>query len=306
MASHTTVLLKEAVDALVVKPDGRYVDCTYGRGGHSAMIAERISASGRLMVIDRDLEAIADARRQFQHDDRIVIVHGTFHELSRFAAENDMLPLDGVLMDLGVSSPQLDDAQRGFSFMKDGPLDMRMNQTDETSARDWVATADEREITDVLRTYGEEKFARRIARRIVETRQESPIETTHQLVSVIEAAIPRVDPHKHPATRSFQAIRIKVNRELDSLQQCLDDVVSLLTSGGRLVVISFHSLEDRIVKRFIRDKQRGENLPHKLPVRDDEIKRELKSLGRAVKPSEQERNDNPRARSSIMRVAERL
>ena len=306
MASHTTVLLKEAVDALVVKPDGRYVDCTYGRGGHSAMIAERISASGRLMVIDRDLEAIADARRQFQHDDRIVIVHGTFHELSRFAAENDMLPLDGVLMDLGVSSPQLDDAQRGFSFMKDGPLDMRMNQTDETSARDWVATADEREITDVLRTYGEEKFARRIARRIVETREESPIETTHQLVSVIEAAIPRVDPHKHPATRSFQAIRIKVNRELDSLQQCLDDVVSLLTSGGRLVVISFHSLEDRIVKRFIRDKQRGENLPHKLPVRDDEIKRELKSLGRAVKPSEQERNDNPRARSSIMRVAERL
>lgn len=306
MVDHKTVLLKEAVDALVQNPDGNFVDCTYGRGGHSAEIASRISAQGRLMVIDRDAVAIEHAKQQFSDDPRVVIVHGAFDQLARHVEANAMQPLSGVLMDLGVSSPQIDDAERGFSFMHDGPLDMRMDRDSGQSAAQWLATAKAAEIIDVLKTYGEERFARRIANRIVETRDEHPIERTQQLVEIIEAATPRKDPHKHPATRSFQAIRIHINGELDSLRQCLDDVVDLLVTGGRLVVISFHSLEDRMVKRFIRRMEQGEPLPSRLPIRDADIVRHLKSVGKAGKASAEEVELNARARSSVMRVAEKL
>ncbi len=306
MSTHDSVLLREAVDALITSPAGRYVDCTYGRGGHSQAIANRLHPEGRLLVIDRDAEAIADALLRFGDDERVTAVHGSFAEVARHVDESEMRPVDGILLDLGVSSPQLDAADRGFSFLHDGPLDMRMNRDDGMSAGEWLANAPEAEIVHVLKTYGEERFARRIARKVVEVRQTAPIDSTGVLVEIIESAIPRKEKNKHPATRSFQAIRIHINRELEELEQCLSDVVELLRSGGRLVVISFHSLEDRIVKRFIRDMARGPALPRKLPVRDDEIERKMRAVGRAVKPDGEEVQRNRRARSSIMRVAEKI
>jgi 16S rRNA (cytosine1402-N4)-methyltransferase len=261
---------------------------------------------GRLMVIDKDQSAIADARVRFKGDDRVVVVHGSFSRLAEYVDDHEMRPLDGILLDLGVSSPQLDDPLRGFSFMKDGPLDMRMDQAVGESASEWLAVADENEITDVLRRYGEEKFARRIAKKIVSIRQDKKIETTSSLVEVIESAIPKREKNKHPATRTFQAVRIQVNQELKSLEDCLQDVVDLLVSGGRLVVISFHSLEDRIVKRFIRRMEREDDYPDRFPIRADEIEHQLKSVGKPIRPGDEEVRGNRRSRSSIMRVAERL
>lgn len=306
MTGHETVLLEEAVDALLQKPDGSYVDCTYGRGGHSQEIANRMGARGKLMVIDKDVSAIVDARLRFKDDDRVVVVHGSFSRLSEFVDGHNMRPVDGILLDLGVSSPQLDEPDRGFSFLQDGPLDMRMDQTVGDTAAQWLAVADENDITDVLRRYGEEKFARRIARKIISTRRDKKIETTSALVEIIESAIPKREKNKHPATRTFQAVRIHVNQELKALEDCLKDVVDLLVSGGRLVVISFHSLEDRIVKRFIRRMEREDTYPDRFPVREAEIKRHLKSVGKAIKPGISEIAKNRRSRSSTMRVAEKL
>lgn len=306
MAAHETVLRREAADALVVNPSGRFVDCTYGRGGHSEAILERLADEGHLMVMDRDMAAIEHAQARYDGDERVIVVHGSFGEVARFVDEHGMRPLDGVLLDLGVSSPQLNEAGRGFSFDRDGPLDMRMDRSRGETAAEWLMRADERDIAHVIRRYGEERFARRIARAIVETRGSEAIATTGQLVRVIEDAIPTREKNKHPATRTFQAIRIHINGELDELESCLASVVDLLARQGRLVVISFHSLEDRIVKRFMRDMARGERLPDRLPVRDDEIERKLKVVGKPVKPGEEELQRNRRARSSIMRVAERL
>jgi 16S rRNA (cytosine1402-N4)-methyltransferase len=275
MTGHETVLLAEAVDALFHDPDGNYVDCTYGRGGHAQEIANRISNKGRLMVIDKDLSAVEDAKERFKGDDRITVVHGSFASLGTYVNENEMRPLHGILLDLGVSSPQLDEPERGFSFSHDGPLDMRMDRTSGITAEHWLSNAEEGEITDVIRRYGEEKFARRIARNIVSIRQEEKIQTTSKLVEIIDSAVPVKEKHKHPATRTFQAIRIYINSELGSLEECLDDVVQLLVSGGRLVVISFHSLEDRIVKRFIRRMEHDDTYPDRFPIKDSEIKRYL-------------------------------
>ncbi|MAI42505.1 MAG: 16S rRNA (cytosine(1402)-N(4))-methyltransferase RsmH [Candidatus Azotimanducaceae bacterium] len=304
MLAHNTVLIQEAVDALLIKPKGRYVDCTYGRGGHSQAIADKMDAQGRLLVIDKDPDAILDAKRRFSQDQRVTIVHGSFVQIAKHIQKYNMEKVDGILLDLGVSSPQINSAARGFSFSKDGPLDMRMNSTQGISATDWIQKASEAEIVQVLRTYGEERFARRIARKIIEVRTAQKIDRTKLLVQVIESAVPSREYRKHPATRSFQAIRIHINNELDELKGCLADVVDLLASRGRLVVISFHSLEDRIVKHFIREMEVG-SLPARLPIPDDKVDRRLKSIGKATRPSNAEVVGNNRARSAIMRVAEK-
>ena len=302
---HQTVLLEEAVRALITNRDGTYVDCTYGRGGHSAAIAAALSSDGRLLVIDRDLAAVDHARQTFADDPRVIVQHGPFSRLKEFVEAHGLETLDGVLMDLGVSSPQIDQGERGFSFQQSGPLDMRMDQGSGETAEAWIASASEEDITRVLKQYGEERFARRIARNIVDARIEGPISTTDRLVEIVEMSIPRREKHKHPATRTFQAIRIQVNRELEELETCLTDVIELLKSGGRVVVISFHSLEDRLVKRFFRRLEKGDDLPSRLPVRDDQLNRKVRILGKPVKPSATEVADNRRARSSIMRIAEK-
>jgi len=302
---HQTVLLEEAVRALITNRDGTYVDCTYGRGGHSAAIAAALSSDGRLLVIDRDLAAVDHARQTFADDPRVIVQHGPFSRLKEFVEAHGLETLDGVLMDLGVSSPQIDQGERGFSFQQSGPLDMRMDQGSGETAEAWIASASEEDITLVLKQYGEERFARRIARNIVDARIEGPISTTDRLVEIVEMSIPRREKHKHPATRTFQAIRIQVNRELEELETCLTDVIELLKSGGRVVVISFHSLEDRLVKRFFRRLEKGDDLPSRLPVRDDQLNRKVRILGKPVKPSAIEVADNRRARSSIMRIAEK-
>lgn len=303
---HQTVLLEEAVHALITDRQGTYVDCTYGRGGHSQAIADQLDAGGRLMVVDRDTSAVEHARARFADDPRVVVQHGAFSSLKTFVQAHQLGDLDGVLLDLGVSSPQLDQAERGFSFQQAGPLDMRMDQTQPETAEAWLARASEQEITDVLKHYGEERYARRIARNIVDARSRAPISSTERLVEIIETSVPRREKHKHPATRTFQAIRIQVNRELEELESCLSDVIDLLKSGGRIVVISFHSLEDRVVKQFFRRMARGDDLPSRLPIRDAEINRKVRLIGKAVKASPQEVERNRRARSSIMRVAEKL
>lgn len=303
---HQTVLLEEAVSALITNPSGTYVDCTYGRGGHSQAIVNALEADGTLLVVDRDKTAIDHAEEKFKDDPRVLVEHGAFSQLGDFSQKHHLEGLDGVLMDLGVSSPQLDDSERGFSFQQSGPLDMRMNQTEGQTAEEWLGVASQEEIVDVLKRYGEERFARRIARRIVETRAESPINTTRKLVEICERSIPRKEKHKHPATRTFQAIRIQVNHELDELETCLHDVIELLNSGGRFVVISFHSLEDRIVKHFFRRMEKGDELPSRLPIRDVELNRKVKVIGKPVRASEDEIERNRRSRSSIMRIAEKL
>lgn len=304
---HESVLLDEAVAGLAIRPDGCYLDGTFGRGGHSALILEQLGPTGRLYAIDKDESAVAYGRQRFADDPRFHLEQRSFAELEAFAREHDLLGrLDGLLLDLGVSSPQLDDAARGFSFMQDGPLDMRMDRSSGLSAAQWLAVAEAEEIAGVLREYGEERFAWRIARAIVEQREEMPLQTTQDLVTLIERAIPFREKHKHPATRSFQAIRIFVNRELDELRECLRQSLEVLAVGGRLVVISFHSLEDRIVKRFMRDAAEGERLPKGLPVVDEARHRKLKLIGKARKPGADEIAINSRARSAVLRVAERL
>ena len=303
---HQTVLLEEAVSALINNPSGTYVDCTYGRGGHSQAILNSLEPNGRLLVVDRDKAAIDHAQEKFKDDSRVIVEHGAFSEIEEFAQKHQLGSLDGVLMDLGVSSPQLDDGERGFSFQQSGPLDMRMNQSEGETAEEWLSVASEKKIIDVLKQYGEERFAKRIARKIVETRVISPINTTAKLVEICQMSIPWKEKHKHPATRTFQAVRIQVNHELDELEACLRDVIELLNSGGRLAVISFHSLEDRIVKRFFRRMEKGDDLPSRLPIRDAELNRRVKVIGKPVRASEAEVERNRRARSSIMRIAEKL
>lgn len=302
-SEHITVLLNEAVEALVANPDGVYVDGTFGRGGHSRLVLENLSDNGRLIGIDKDPRAIATAHQLEEEDSRFSIHHGSFVELDQVNGED---LVDGILLDLGVSSPQLDDADRGFSFMKDGPLDMRMNDQQGESAAQWLARAEEQEISKVIWEYGEDRFSRRMARAIVREREEAPILTTKRLADIIAGACPSREKGKHPATRAFQAIRIHINRELDDLIDCLNNALEKLKPGGRLVVISFHSLEDRIAKRFIRKHQKGDDLPSWLPVREDQLNKRMKSLGKAIKPGKQEVDMNPRSRSAIMRVAEKL
>ncbi|WP_370280892.1 16S rRNA (cytosine(1402)-N(4))-methyltransferase RsmH [Pontibacterium sp.] len=305
---HITVLLDEAVDLLVQDPDGFYVDGTFGRGGHTALILDRLSDSGRVMGIDKDPQAIAHSQQRFGDEPRFSICHGSFAEMEQFVTDAGMMgKVDGVLLDLGVSSPQLDDPERGFSFTQDGPLDMRMNPGIGESAAEWLARAEEKEIADVLYTYGEERFSRRMAKAIVAEREEAPIVTTARLAKIIAEANPAWEKGKHPATRAFQGIRIHINRELEDLERCLDQALEVLAEGGRLVVISFHSLEDRIVKRFIRKYVKGdEHLPPGIPVTQDMLNQRLKSVGKAVKAGKKEVSDNPRARSAVMRAATKI
>lgn len=306
-SQHITVLLNEAVEALVTDTSGFYVDGTFGRGGHSALIMQQLSADGRLLGIDKDLAAIATANTRFADDARFAIAHGSFAELAQLVEARGMTgKIAGVLLDLGVSSPQLDEAERGFSFMQDGPLDMRMDQTRGQSAADWINTASEDDIVWVFKEYGEERFAKRMARAIVAERQKTLFTRTKHLAEVIKEANPAWEKGKHPATRAFQAIRIQVNNELIDLDSVLEQALTVLAPGGRMVVISFHSLEDRAVKRFIRRQELGDPVPKGLPIRDDQLNKRMRSIGKAVKASDNEVNANPRSRSAVMRVAEKL
>jgi 16S rRNA (cytosine1402-N4)-methyltransferase len=305
---HRAVLQQEAVAALAIRADGLYVDGTFGRGGHAALILEQLGPQGRLWLIDRDPVAVAQARARFGGDGRCLIHHGSFVELRQLAEQQGMLGrIDGLLLDLGVSSPQLDEAERGFSFMRDGPLDMRMDSSQGPTAAEWLASADGAEIARVLREYGEERFARRIAAAIVARREQGePVTTTAELADLVAAASPTRDRHKHPATRSFQAIRIHLNDELGALSRILDDSCDLLAPHGRLAVISFHSLEDRLVKRFMRAQSSTSHVPREIPIIPDELKPKLRLSGKAIKASADEVAANPRARSAVLRVAERL
>lgn len=307
MAEHTPVLLDEVLAGLAVQAEGRYCDATFGRGGHSAAILARLGPAGRVCAIDRDPEAIAAGRARFADEPRLALVRGPFGRLGELVrAVGWEGGLQGVLLDLGVSSPQLDEATRGFSFMQDGPLDMRMDNESGSSAAQWLARAGEREIADVLFTLGEERFARRIARAIVAARATAPIQTTRRLAELVAAAVPTREPGKHPATRAFQAIRIHVNRELEEAQAALPQAVGLLAPGGRLCVISFHSLEDRLVKRFMRREAQGDPVYAGLPDVPAHARPRLRLVGGAVMPGAAEVASNPRARSAVLRVAERL
>ncbi|MFY0700725.1 MAG: 16S rRNA (cytosine(1402)-N(4))-methyltransferase RsmH [Bermanella sp.] len=306
MSEHITVLLNEAVDALVQDVDGLYIDCTFGRGGHSRLILEKLSPNGRLIGIDKDPRAIATANELAAQDSRFSICHGSFAEMATWLQQNgEGRPVAGILMDLGVSSPQLDEAERGFSFMNDGPLDMRMNTESGLTAAQWVATASEEEIANVLYQFGEERYSRRLAKAIVMRRVQEPFERTLDLAHVIKEAHPKWEKGKHPATKSFQAIRIFLNDELGDLTSGLQTATDLLAKDGRLVVISFHSLEDRMVKRFIRDKEKGPQLPPDIPIMATDFPIVLKHVGKAIKPSKDEVNANIRSRSAIMRVAQK-
>lgn len=302
---HQTVLLREAVDALVTARDGYYVDGTFGRGGHSREILSVLGLEGRLLAVDKDLQAIEVAKQFKEGDDRFDFEHGSFAQLPHQLRRKGIGAVDGILLDLGVSSPQLDEGARGFSFTHDGPLDMRMDTTTGITAAQWLASAGHGEIARVLREYGEERHAGRIASAILRAREEAPLETTAQLAKVVSEANPSWEKHKHPATRAFQGIRIFINRELTDLEEFLEVAVDLLKPGGRLVVISFHSLEDRIVKRFIRRMARGADVPRGVPIAERDIDRPLRAVGKAVKASAAEIAENPRARSAVMRVAER-
>jgi len=304
---HQTVLLNEAVEALNINAAGHYIDGTFGRGGHSRLILDQLDADGRLLSFDKDPRAIETAEKEFMQDERFSISQTSFAELEAVVTQRGWQgDVDGVLLDLGVSSPQIDDAGRGFSFKNDGPLDMRMNPEQGLSAAQWLAKADEADISKVLKEYGEERFAKRIARAIINAREEQPIQTTKQLASIVAAANPKWEKGKDPSTRSFQAIRIFINSELDDLEQCLKQAVNILKPGGRLVVISFHSLEDRIVKHFIRNMEKGEQLPIDLPVMHVQVNSKLKRIGKAIKASDTEVENNPRARSAVMRIATRV
>jgi 16S rRNA (cytosine1402-N4)-methyltransferase len=301
--SHKTVLLEEAVDALAIRADGVYVDATFGRGGHSRLILERLGPHGRLVALDKDPEAVAVATRI--NDARFCAVHASFDELAEVLKRLGLEGVDGVLLDLGVSSPQLDDAARGFSFRRDGPLDMRMDTSRGQTAAQWLETASEAEIREVIRDYGEERFAKQIAKAIVAARQGGPLVSTGQLASVVGAAVRTREKGKDPATRTFQAVRIHLNQELAQLSLALPQILELLKPGARLAVISFHSLEDRIVKRFLRDCARAD-VPIRLPLRERELPQpRLRLIGKPLRPAEAEIAANPRARSATLRVAER-
>lgn len=302
---HQTVLLHEAVDALVTRPDGFYVDGTFGRGGHSRAILERLDGTGQLLAVDKDFAA-AKAAVELEGEPRFEFFRGSFAQLPGQLRRMGIGAVDGILLDLGMSSPQLDEAHRGFSFMHDGPLDMRMDTDSGETAAQWLSYASVEEIASVLKEYGEERFSKRIAAAIAAARDSGPLVTTAELARVVSEANPRWEKHKHPATRSFQAIRIKVNRELDDLRDLLDGALDMLRIGGRLVVISFHSLEDRMVKRYMRDMTRGRDLPRGVPVRESDLERRMKLIGKAVRASDEEVRGNTRARSAVMRVAEKI
>jgi 16S rRNA (cytosine1402-N4)-methyltransferase len=306
--AHAPVLHDEVVAGLAIKPNGYYVDGTYGRGGHARSILAALDQDGRMIVMDRDPQAIADARAKLGADERVTVIHDDYANLyTRIAALDLLEGIDGILLDLGVSSPQLDDAARGFSFQHNGPLDMRMNPEQGWSAADWLRHADEAEIARVLWEYGEERHSRRIARKLVEVRQTCAIEDTATLAALIAGVVPRSKNNRHPATRSFQAIRIHINQELAQIQQFLETVLDILKVGGRLLVISFHSLEDRLVKRFIKAQSTPPKLPRGLPLRDSDLKSviRLKAIGKAIQAGASELSNNPRARSAVLRVAER-
>ncbi|HKK55052.1 16S rRNA (cytosine(1402)-N(4))-methyltransferase RsmH [Marinobacter sp.] len=303
---HRSVLLDSAVELLVSDSAGRYVDGTFGRGGHSRLILAHLDSAGALLGIDKDPQAIESAQSLSEEDGRFRVFHGSFAELGQAIDQQGWSLVHGILLDLGVSSPQLDDAERGFSFMRNGPLDMRMNPEQPPSAAQWLAEADEQEIANVIFRYGDERFSRRIARRIVERRKEKALQTTFELAELVAGAVPRKEKHKHPATRTFQAVRIFINRELEDLEAGLAAGAKRLLPGGRLVVISFHSLEDRLVKRFMRDLARGPRLPKGVPVTAEQEASGFRLVRKALKADEQEVNDNVRARSAVMRVLERV
>jgi len=303
--SHIPVLLHEALTALCIQHDGVYLDCTFGRGGHSRAILAELGASGRLIGFDRDPSAVAVARNLAQEDPRFEIVHTAFSELETALDSLAVSRVHGILMDLGVSSPQLDEAERGFSFQANGPLDMRMDPSTGESAADWIARADADEIAHVLWVFGEERFSRRIARAIVEARELTPIVTTTQLSQIVTSAQPKKDQNKHPATRSFQGIRLYINGELTEVEQGLEAAMNRLEVGGRLAVISFHSLEDRLVKRALRDASRPPKGDPRMPLPDSVAQPKLKLVGKAIKASPDELRLNPRARSAVLRIAER-
>jgi len=304
--SHHPVLLDESLAALNIRPDGVYIDATFGRGGHSAAILERLGEKGCLLGLDQDLEAIAFAEKQFANESRLIMAHCNFSQVNDVIEKHGLTgKVDGVLMDLGVSSPQLDDAERGFSFLRSGPLDMRMDTSQGESAAQWLARVEQYDLRNVLKWYGEERFAKRIATAIVEAREDRLISTTGELAQIVSDAIPVKEKHKHPATRSFQAIRIFVNQELKVLEEGLENALSVLASGGRLAVISFHSLEDRIVKRFMRDRSSRPKLPAGLPVMETDIKVPYRLIGKPVVAGKMELEQNPRARSARLRVLEK-
>ncbi|MFI3122573.1 MAG: 16S rRNA (cytosine(1402)-N(4))-methyltransferase RsmH [Methylococcales bacterium] len=306
---HLSVMLEEALHHMKLKLDGVYIDGTFGRGGHSKRILESLGENGRLIAFDRDETAInCEHAQQLSQDSRFQLIHAPFSEMEKIVTELELNgKIDGILLDLGVSSPQLDDETRGFSFMNDGILDMRMDCSQGLSAAEWLAQIDEKTLTHVLFDFGEERFARRIANAIVTTRITQPIETTRQLAKLIEDTIPFREKHKHPATRSFQAIRIAINNELGEIESVLQQTKNLLNSNGRLVVISFHSLEDRIVKRFMRDESGVKRNVGKLPIKEADIEKgALNVLSKAIKPSVDEIAQNPRSRSAVLRVAERV
>lgn len=306
-SEHLPVLLNETVANLAVKPDGIYVDGTFGRGGHARSILSQLSDKGQLLGLDKDPAAIAEGLKLAQQDNRFSIEQCSFSELVKPVSERLWQgKVDGILLDIGVSSPQLDVAERGFSFQKDGPLDMRMNPDVGISAAEWLATAEMDEIATVIKTLGEERYGKRIARAIVEAREQSPITTTKQLATLVDKASPSRERNKHPATRTFQAIRIYINNELEDLKDGLEQALDVLAVGGRLVVISFHSLEDRIVKRFFRDQARGDDLPSNFPITADQLNPRVRLIGKVIKASDAELAINPRARSAVLRVAEKL
>ena len=307
-ALHQAVLLRESIEGLSILPDGIYVDGTFGRGGHARSILHCLNESGRLIAVDKDPDAIEYAQAHFGDDKRFTLVHDSFANLDHIASALQITGrIQGILLDLGVSSPQLDNPLRGFSFMQDGPLDMRMNPHQLLNAAAFVNQASVTEMTKIFKTYGEERFALRIARGIEYAREKNgPIETTAQLAEIVKKSNPKWEKHKHPATRVFQAIRIHVNGELTDLAMGLAHSVDVLAIGGRLAVISFHSLEDRIVKQFMRAKEEGAVLPVGVPIKTAEIKKEFQRIGRAIKPSDEEMKHNVRARSAVLRIGEKL
>lgn len=309
MSPHQAVLFAEALEQLNIKPDGVYLDCTFGRGGHSAGIMGLLGESGRLLALDRDVDALAsNEARQLLMDKRFSLHHACFSEMAGIMTSQGYKgKIAGILMDFGVSSPQLDNAERGFSFMRDGPLDMRMDTSQGLSAAQYLAQVDEQELVRVIFEYGEERFARRIAGAIVTQRQQQALKSTLELAKLIENAVPFRDKFKHPATRTFQALRIEINQELAEIRTGLKQAIEILAPGGRLVVIAFHSLEDRIVKRFIRDESGRKINPGKLPIKEQDIEQgQLKKIGKSIKAQAQELQLNPRARSAVMRVAEKI
>jgi 16S rRNA (cytosine1402-N4)-methyltransferase len=305
--SHQSVLLEQAVAALVTDPGGVYIDGTFGRGGHASKILDSLSDTGRLLVIDKDPQAINEARRLQEQDPRLTVAHSSFADIEEIAGSNGVAGnISGVLLDLGVSSPQLDDASRGFSFSKDGPLDMRMNTDSGITAAQWLAGAREEEMVRVFFEFGEEKFSRRIARAIAEARKHSQITSTLALAEIVKQAHPAWEKHKRPATRVFQAIRIHINNELQDIEKALTGIMAVLKTGGRMVIISFHSLEDRLVKQFISKEERGDDFPPDMPVTQAQLNPRLKKVGRQRKAEAGEVTGNIRARSAVLRVAEKI